>query len=66
MDDKYSCYLDWPPDPFCVGCRHYRKIFDNHKQSSTGMVCHYLIDTGHVRGCQMGQGCTKKEVDPNG
>lgn len=55
-------FLDWPPEPSCLGCSHYRPI---HKHASPryypGMVCHYLLDTGHSRGCPFGSGCTRWE-----
>ena len=54
--------FDWPTVPYCIGCRHYRAI-DTHNEKNRGLVCHYLLDTGHRRPCKMGEGCTVKEVD---
>ena len=60
---RSDSFLDWPPEPGCLGCRHYRPIH-GHSQvdSSRGLVCHYLLDTGHSRGCTFGRGCTRWEV----
>ena len=65
-ENKYARILEWPPEPACLGCVHYRKICDNGDKTPTGRACHYLIDTGTLRGCPMGEGCKRKEVDPDG
>ena len=47
-------FFDWLPEPYCIGCRHYRSM---HGYARRGRVCHYLLDTGHSRGCPFGRGC---------
>ena len=51
--------FNWPPEPYCLGCVHYRRLYDNEYGHRRGMVCHYLLDTGTVRGCPFGKGCTR-------
>lgn len=40
----------------CEGCKYYRLLGD-----AAGLrACHYLLDTGEVRGCSA-DNCTKKD-----
>ena len=41
----------------CDGCIHWRR-FCGHGSTLT-MACHYILDTGHMRGCEVQQ-CNKK------
>lgn len=60
---RADAYYDWPPEPSCLGCRHYRPIHDHGASpNSIGRVCHYLLDTGTMRGCAFGPGCTRREL----
>lgn len=57
IDDAHmDAFFDWPLEPECVGCRHYRGIH-NSGLTRRGHVCHYLLDTGRARGCPFGSGC---------
>lgn len=61
---REDAFFIWPPEPACKGCIHYRALFTSRtadKQKS-GLVCHYLLDTGHARGCPFGVDCTKRET----
>ena len=59
---RADSYYDWPPEPACLGCGHYRPIHSHGQPGSDrGLVCHYLLDTGHSRGCPFGPGCTRWE-----
>ena len=49
-------FYDWLPEVSCLGCRHYRTVH-GRRLSRHGMVCHYLLDTGHARGCPFGSEC---------
>ena len=60
-DARADAFFSWPEDPACKGCIHYRRLVERH-QNMTGKVCHYLLDTGHARGCPFGEHCTKKET----
>lgn len=33
----------------CAGCAHYRPL--SEKRSAGPRACHYILDTGHMRGC---------------
>jgi len=33
----------------CAGCAHYRPL--SEKRGSGPRACHYILDTGHMRGC---------------
>ncbi len=33
----------------CSGCAHYRPL--SEKRSAGPRACHYILDTGHMRGC---------------
>ena len=59
MNDPFS--ITWADTPYCVGCRYYRVITQHGH--APGKVCHYLLDTGHRRGCPFGEGCTRWEAD---
>ena len=66
MEEKKSradTFYDWPPNPFCIDCRHYRTIqnYGSAPKRMSGLVCHYILDTGHKRGCPFGAGCKRKE-----
>ena len=39
----------------CVGCAHYRPLYDNRGES----YCNYILDTGEPRGCPA-ENCKKK------
>lgn len=52
-------FFNWDENPYCKGCIHSRSI---NNRTSRGKVCHYLLDTGHVRGCPVGDKCTRKET----
>lgn len=43
-------------DRWCRDCRYY---LGRH---NAGRCCHYLLETGHMRPCQAGTGCTAKEA----
>ncbi len=58
---RRDAFLQWPDIPECVGCIYYRRLYECGDFSLTGMVCHYLLDTGHSRGCPPGERCNKKE-----
>lgn len=53
---RADSFYDWPPEVHCLGCRHYRPIH-GHGLPRRGLVCHYLLDMGHARGCPFGSGC---------
>ena len=55
-DARADAFFRWPPEPYCLGCRHYRSI-NGHGAPRRGLVCHYLLDTGEARGCPFGSGC---------
>lgn len=60
---RADSYFDWPPEPGCLGCSHYRPIHSRLPSGSRrALVCHYLLDTGHSRGCAFGRGCTCWEI----
>lgn len=40
----------------CEGCRYWRDFSKPHKG------CHYLLDTGHVRGCEAGENCRVRDT----
>ena len=55
--------IDPPPktcDDYCKGCRYYRNI----NNSTTEKICNYCTDTGRLRGCHPGRGCTQKDTGP--
>lgn len=39
----------------CAGCAHYRRLADHGGNDLH--VCHYILDTGHMRGCPV-SACT--------
>ena len=39
----------------CAGCAHYRPL--SEKRSAGLRACHYILDTGHMRGCPV-SACT--------
>lgn len=39
----------------CSGCTYYRPLWGGY-----GMICNYLLDTGHMRPCPPGAGCIVK------
>lgn len=43
----------------CEGCLYSRPLFC--RRESTGFMCHYLYDTGQLRGCDP-EKCDKKKV----
>ena len=55
-DARADAFFQWAPEPYCLGCRHYRSI-NGHGAPRRGLVCHYLLDTGEARGCPFGSGC---------
>ena len=54
---RADTFYDWPPEIACLGCGHYRPLYDHGDGRTAGMVCHFLLDTGHSRGCAFGPGC---------
>ena len=42
----------------CAGCAHYRPL--SEKRSAGLRACHYILDTGHMRGCPVSD-CTIKD-----
>ncbi len=55
-------FFDWPDEPWCLGCKYYRPIYDHcDSNRRPGNICHYLLDEGHMRGCPFGAGCTRRE-----
>ena len=44
-DARADAFFQWAPEPYCLGCRHYRSI-NGHGAPRRGLVCHYLLDTG--------------------
>lgn len=40
----------------CAGCLHFYGRYHNNK------CCNYLFDTGHMRSCTAGAGCTVKRL----
>lgn len=40
----------------CAGCAHYRPL--SEKRGAGPRACHYILDTGHMRGCAASD-CTK-------
>lgn len=42
----------------CTGCAHWRVL--GTSQGSKLWACHYMIDTGKLRGCEPGTECTRK------
>lgn len=42
----------------CTGCAHWRVL--GTSQGSKLWACHYMIDTGNLRGCEPGAECTRK------
>jgi len=63
---REDSFFSWPDNPNCVGCRHYRAIHDHVPPGQTANICHYLLDTGHSRGCPFGEHCTKKTPQTSG
>ena len=55
-DANLEAFFDWPQEPECVGCRHYRALHRGGLKRH-GFACHYLLDTGEARGCPFGSGC---------
>ena len=47
-----------PKEHPCFGCCHWRGEHYN------GYTCNYIFDTGHVRPCPPGAGCTVRNEDP--
>lgn len=45
---------------FCRGCVHWRTL----AVYAGTKACHYILDTGHKRGCPPGAGCIRREVAP--
>lgn len=45
-------------DAACGGCIYYSKP----TKSSAVAMCDYYLDTGERRGCEGGEGCTKKKI----
>lgn len=43
----------------CEGCSHWRKLSSQNSHSIC--VCHFLLDTGKMRGMSV-QNCTRKEM----
>lgn len=43
---------------YCRGCVHWRCI----GTSDCSRCCHYILDTGHKRGCPPGAGCIRRET----
>ena len=39
----------------CAGCAHYRPL--SEKRSAGLRACHYILDSGHMRGCPVSD-CT--------
>lgn len=58
---RSDAYFTWDDIPGCTGCYHYRPLFDRGTVWPAGKVCHYLLDTGHSRGCPVSL-CTKKNT----
>lgn len=46
-------------DNDCIGCIHYRA--EHH----ANLMCNYLFDTGRVRPCPPGRGCSAFIPKPN-
>lgn len=61
---KAENFFDWDPNPYCLGCWYYRPIVTNSKNQNKGKVCHFLLDTGSMRGCKFGKGCTRRTEKP--
>ena len=51
-------------DNTCRGCRHL--IAYRGYGAESGMHCNYFMDTGYLRGCPAGRGCTKRETRNGG
>ena len=61
--EQYGGDTAWPPNPYCLGCAYYRSLHSGRTTASArGRVCHYLLDTGHARGCPFGEGCNKRSA----
>nr|DAZ51897.1 MAG TPA: hypothetical protein [Caudoviricetes sp.] len=42
----------------CTGCAYWRVL--GTSQSSKLWACHYMVDTGRMRGCEPGVECTRR------
>lgn len=43
---------------YCISCLYCRRLI----HGSSALACHYTYDTGKMRGCDPGDGCTCKVV----
>ncbi len=50
-------FLNFAECPHCIGCAHYKPLSSQRKHSPR--ICHYALDTGHIRGGLV-QNCTQK------
>lgn len=50
-----------PQSRYCRSCAHYQVLSgcSNSKGEPGALVCLYILDTGHRRGCLPGYGCNK-------
>lgn len=55
-----------PPKPMKVddslcrtGCKHWRPLASTIDSNFATRCCHYILDTGHPRGCKPGKDCTR-------
>lgn len=50
-----------PQSRYCRSCAHYQVLSgcSNSKGEPGALVCLYILDTGHRRGCLPGPGCDK-------
>lgn len=42
----------------CRGCKYWRPL---SSEKNGYYACHYMIDTGHIRGCDLSE-CDKRET----
>ena len=42
----------------CLTCKYRRRLYDSR---TSGLVCYYCLDTGHLRGCSA-QECAEKKI----
>lgn len=42
----------------CTGCAHWRGL--TSQKDGKVYACHYMLDTGKLRGCEPGAECTRK------
>lgn len=55
----HAFLADMPQCDYCQPCVHYQYLYHNGSRDAP-KVCLYILDTGHMRPCPAGEGCTER------